>query len=283
MSWQGVALSGEILHAMGDDNLVFFSQLLGDVEGGLTTNVVTALQGSAVSAASPEETEILVFTGGAWTPVSDSGGAGAAHDLLSATHGDTVASAVTRGSIIRGNSTPAWEEFALGTAEFVLFSNGTDVVYGRLGAPTPFSLGTSAAPSMTFTGDLDTGWSAEVANTLVGSANGSKLLTLDGVNTKLVLDGGQVVRDINQVGDYTILVSDYIVSMSQGAEVSVTMPATPTSGEIHIVKDAAGGAKSNNIVILGNGNNIDGNAQVVMKNNFASLTLMYNGTQWSIL
>jgi len=55
------------------------------------------------------------------------GGGGGAHDLLSATHGDTVASAVSRGSLIYGNATPAWAELNIGSANQVLSSDGTDV------------------------------------------------------------------------------------------------------------------------------------------------------------
>lgn len=50
-----------------------------------------------------------------------------AHNLLSATHGDTAVGTVVRGDIIVGNSTPAWSRKALGTAGQVLQSDGTDV------------------------------------------------------------------------------------------------------------------------------------------------------------
>ncbi|MCK7508930.1 MAG: hypothetical protein MZV70_36145 [Desulfobacterales bacterium] len=56
----------------------------------------------------------------------------AAHDVLSLSHGDTLASAVSRGSLIYGNSTPKWAELPIGNAGDVLTSNGT----GRsLGCP----------------------------------------------------------------------------------------------------------------------------------------------------
>lgn len=62
----------------------------------------------------------------AWTGFA---GAGGSHDLLSATHGDTVASAVSRGSTIVGNSTPKYAEFPIGAAETLYSSDGTDVVW----------------------------------------------------------------------------------------------------------------------------------------------------------
>jgi len=50
------------------------------------------------------------------------------HDLLSATHTDTVINAVTRGSLVYGNATPAWDELVIGTAHQLLKVNagGTD-------------------------------------------------------------------------------------------------------------------------------------------------------------
>lgn len=57
--------------------------------------------------------------------------AAANHDLLSATHADTTASAVTRGSIIVADSTPKWAELAIGTANYVLQSDGTDAAWAN--------------------------------------------------------------------------------------------------------------------------------------------------------
>jgi hypothetical protein len=52
-----------------------------------------------------------------------------AHNLLSASHGDTSADTVSRGSIITGNSTPAWDELVIGTAGKKLRSDGTDAAW----------------------------------------------------------------------------------------------------------------------------------------------------------
>jgi len=61
----------------------------------------------------------------------------AAHDVLSVTHGDTLASAVSRGSIIYGNSTPKWAELAVGTVGQVLTTDGTDIMWGAGGSGAP--------------------------------------------------------------------------------------------------------------------------------------------------
>jgi hypothetical protein len=54
---------------------------------------------------------------------------GLTHNILSATHPDTTAGTVTRGDLIVGESTPKWNRLALGTANYVVGSDGSDVVY----------------------------------------------------------------------------------------------------------------------------------------------------------
>lgn len=56
------------------------------------------------------------------------GGGGSNHDLLSATHTDTVADAVAEGDLLVGNATPEWERLAKGTE---------DQVFTMLDADTP--------------------------------------------------------------------------------------------------------------------------------------------------
>lgn len=50
-----------------------------------------------------------------------------AHNLLSSTHGDTLADTVARGDVLIGNSTPKWARLGKGANGTVLTSDGTDV------------------------------------------------------------------------------------------------------------------------------------------------------------
>lgn len=74
------------------------------------------------------------FWRGDGTWATPSGGGGSPHPILDgSTHSDSVAQAVTRGSLIYGNSTPAWDELAItGTADRVLRSDGTDVSWAKV-------------------------------------------------------------------------------------------------------------------------------------------------------
>lgn len=63
---------------------------------------------------------------GAWPPLPP-----APHDILSASHSDAAIDAVTQGSLIVGNATPAWDELVRGVAHFLLKMNAgaTDPVW----------------------------------------------------------------------------------------------------------------------------------------------------------
>lgn len=70
------------------------------------------------------------YTTTRWRVEKKGSGGGATNALLDgANHTDTVAQAVTRGSIIYGDSTPKWNELVLGTVGQVLMSDGTDLYY----------------------------------------------------------------------------------------------------------------------------------------------------------
>lgn len=83
---------------------------------------------------------------------------------------------------------------------------------------------------------------------------------------------------------YSVLTTDEIISIGTiGAPFTVTLPASPTTGDIYTVKDANGSASVSNITIGGNGNNIDSAATFVMNVNFSAVTVVYNGTKWIIV
>ena len=63
-----------------------------------------------------------------WVQIAGTGAGGGTNALLDgASHTDTVAQAVTRGSLIYGDSTPKWNELVVGAANALLGTDGTDV------------------------------------------------------------------------------------------------------------------------------------------------------------
>ncbi|TET16397.1 MAG: hypothetical protein E3J81_03170 [Dehalococcoidia bacterium] len=98
------------------------------------------LQGKAdINLDDLEDGIMLVWdsTNSKWFDIAAGGGGGAAHAVLDgSTHNDSVADAVTRGSIIYGNATPKWDELVVGAAGKVLKSDGTDIAWGDIGLYT---------------------------------------------------------------------------------------------------------------------------------------------------
>lgn len=66
-----------------------------------------------------------------------------AHNILSASHGDTLADSVLRGDLIVGNATPKWARLPLGSIGKIPISDGSDLVYRLLVASDIPNLDTS--------------------------------------------------------------------------------------------------------------------------------------------
>lgn len=79
-------------------------------------------------------------------------GVGSAHALLDGSvANDTVAAEVSRGSLIYGNATPAWDELVVGAANAFLGTDGTDVAW-RTAADSMAALSGAAAAAFDLNG-----------------------------------------------------------------------------------------------------------------------------------
>lgn len=283
MTWVGVANTGEFFYSTGDNGLVEYGQLSGDVAGVINAVEVQAIRGVTVEDTAPASGQILQYDGAQWAVIDlTAATSGQMHALLSDTHSDVVAGAPVRGDIIRGNATPEWEALSLGAVELVLYSDGTDLVYTRIGSATPADDGLVTAPAFTFDSDRTSGAYLPASGSVGLVANSDELITLDGINTQITLDAGQVLQT-RTGGTDTLTAADFIY-FANAAPSTVTLPAAPTTGQVFYIKDSGGNATGGNpVTVAGNGNNIDGNASVQIRNSFGSLTVVYNGTQWNII
>lgn len=284
MSYQGIAVSGELYYSTGDENLHDFSQLQGDVNGLIGSTSVTALVGVPLPTGAPTTGQIIKYDGSEWAYAPDASGTGLTpHQLLGPDHSDTATASPVRGSLIVGNATPEWDALTLGIQEFVLYSDGTDAVYTRLGQNTPFENGTALLPSVTFTGDTTTGAFLNASGILGLTAAADELITLNGTTTQVTIDAGLVHQTTAIAVDTTLTAADYVV-MVTAAAVEVTLPATPTEGQTYVIKDRDGlSTGANKIIVEGNGNNIDGNSFIRINNRYGSVTLVYSGSEWNLI
>jgi hypothetical protein len=227
--------------------------------------------------------EILQYNGTEWTVQDLSALDLDNHSLLNGMrHTDSESHVPTRGDVIVAGTGNTWDGLALGAVEFVLFSDGSDALYTRIGTATPADDGLVGAPAFTYDSDRTTGSYLPASGSLGLVAAGDELITLDGVNTQLTFDAGQVVQTTTG-GATTLTDADYIYFCNVGS-VTVSLPASPSTGQVHYIKDSGGNASGGTpITIAGNGNNIDGNATIEIRRQYGSFTVIYNGTEWNII
>ena len=107
-----------------------------------------------------------------------------------------------------------------------------------------------------------------------------------GINGRFVKNYGANIQNVTRVttATYSILASDNIIHSTYSATgaVTITLPtAQLVSGRIITIKDAGGLAGTNNITIATEGaEKIDGLDTLVINNNYNSVTLYSDGTNW---
>lgn len=84
---------------------------------------------------------------------------------------------------------------------------------------------------------------------------------------------------------YLALSSDFFIGVNNVGAVpfSVVLPANPQTGKIYIVKDVLGTAAAENITVTAVGHTIDGSASAIINTNFGSITLLFDGAEWSLV
>lgn len=80
---------------------------------------------------------------------------------------------------------------------------------------------------------------------------------------------------------YTTLTTDYVILVDTSAARTINLISSPVTGTTYRIKDNVGSAAANNITITPAAGKIDGAASYVINNNYGSIDLVYNGTQWN--
>lgn len=81
--------------------------------------------------------------------------------------------------------------------------------------------------------------------------------------------------------NYYISQNDFlIIGDTSGGNITVYLPKSPSGGDTYSVKKSAA---ANILTINGNGKSIDGGGTVLIYPQYGSYTMMYTGTEWSII
>lgn len=133
--------------------------------------------------------------------------------------------------------------------------------------PTASTAGTTGA-DLILRGGNDTTRGKVIVNSIFETQSGRK----------------QAIRVVTATGAVTVTSADDIVVVNKGtgAATTVNLPAGVT-GTVFTIKDGKGDAATNNITVTPAAGNIDGAGTFVMNNNYQSVSLVYNGTEWNII
>jgi len=115
----------------------------------------------------------------------------AAHAMLDGSaHTDSVADAVTRGSIIYGNATPKWDELVIGAVDTFLGSDGTDLSY-RTAAQVLASLSGEAGAAFSVNSQSITDVGSIVVNDdgTIGVTDGTPSILFDDTDGQVEVTG----------------------------------------------------------------------------------------------
>ena len=106
---------------------------------------------------------------------------------------------------------------------------------------------------------------------------------LDGIwisKSELVTQAGRTKKTtLITDATYTIKKTDHIIDVNRAGAVTLTLPETPRFGQEFVVYDSSGAAATNNITVAESATyEVNGDASVVMRTNYGSMTIRFNGT-----
>lgn len=122
----------------------------------------------------------------------------------------------------------------------------------------------------------------------IGSGLGNSRTLIRAGNGGLILQGNPQYSVFATAGNYSVLGTDCIISVSTaGGPVTITLPASPSIGSTYFVLDNSGDFGANQCNVDGNGNNllVEGAAPVgvlILNTNFAFRQITFNGGRWNV-
>lgn len=157
------------------------------------------------------------------------------------------------------------------------------LIYGGGGAGT--NLGALAAAT---NGQLPIG-NAGNPPTMATLTAGTGISITNGAGSITIATSGALTFNYTSVNHaaspYTVLSTDeYIAADVSGGVVTIKLPNAPAIGRVFIIKDTFATAAINNITVttVGGAVTIDGTTSYLMKTNYQSIEVIFNGTSYEV-
>ena len=99
-------------------------------------------------------------------------------------------------------------------------------------------------------------------------------------------EAGSAYNVTSTAVSYNVLTTDYIIAVTDNSAArTISLPAAPTTGQVFVIKDAAGTAGSANAITVDTvgAELIDGAASTTINANYGSITVYFNGTNYFII
>jgi hypothetical protein len=108
----------------------------------------------------------------------------------------------------------------------------------------------------------------------------------DPTELETTIDVDQAKKTVNHTADRTAQTDYHFIGVNTASNpVTITLPNSsdiPT-GKIFLVKDEGGNAGSNNITVnTSDSSTIDGSTSIILDCDYASISVYYNGNEWSV-
>ena len=119
---------------------------------------------------------------------------------------------------------------------------------------------------------------------LIAAGTIGNVLTSDGTVWVSSAGGGGGATWTSKTANYTAVAGDNILANTSAGSFTITLPASPTTGQTVQIVDAVGTFNLNPIRVARNGKLIMGLSEDLYSNtNGAGFSLLYNGTEWRII